>query len=77
MPNTSTPVVKRRYYPTLSSIVSENDFPEVLGFIKDGIVNLFEKIHYKDLQYNKSPRGDAAFYSLSIISPNRIDIEIP
>ena len=78
MPNENTaPAITRRYYPTLSSIVSEDDFPEILGFIKDGILNLFERIHYKDLQYNKSARGDAAFYSLSIVSPNRIDIEIP
>lgn len=69
--------VVRRYYPSLSSVVSPEDFPDILGFVKDGILNLFEKIHYKDLQYNKSPRGDAAFYSLSIVSPNRIDIEIP
>ena len=74
--NTQSQVV-RRYYPTLSSVVSPEDFPDILGFVKDGILNLFEKIHYKDLQYNKSPRGDAAFYSLSIVSPNRIDIEIP
>lgn len=74
--NTQSQVV-RRYYPTLSSVISPEDFPDILGFVKDGILNLFEKIHYKDLQYNKSPRGDAAFYSLSIVSPDRIDIEIP
>lgn len=78
MPNeNTTPVITRRYYPTLASIVSPEDFPDILGFIKEGITNLFDKIHYKDLQYSKSPRGDAAFYSLSIVSPNRIDIEIP
>jgi hypothetical protein len=78
MPNdNTTPAITRRYYPTLASIVSEDDFPEILGFIKDGILTLLDKIHYKDLQYNKSSKGDAAFYSLSIVSPNRIDIEIP
>jgi hypothetical protein len=71
------PTLTRRYYPTLSTIVSQDDIPEILGFLKDGIENLFSRIHYKDLQYAKSPRGDGAFYSLSIVSPNRLDIELP
>jgi hypothetical protein len=33
----NTPVIARRYYPTLSSIVSQDDIPDELGFIKDGI----------------------------------------
>jgi len=77
MPNETTPTIIRRYYPTLSSIINSDDIPEILGFIKDGVQSLIDKIHYKDLQFNKSPRGDAAFYSLSIVSPQRIDIEIP
>lgn len=76
MPSNST-VPAKRYYPRLSSIVSPDDLPDILGFLKDGIVDLFAVIHYKDLQYNKSPRGDAAFYSLSIISKKRLDIEVP
>ena len=75
MPNTPA-VVSRRYYPRLSSIVSQDDLPEILGFVKEGLQNLFEKLHYKDLQHSKSPSGDAAFYSLSIVS-DRIDIELP
>ncbi|WP_158837816.1 hypothetical protein [Polaribacter sp. L3A8] len=74
--NNNTAVVAYRYYPKLSSVVSTEDIPDILGFIKDGIDSLFENIHYKDLQYNKSPRGDAAFYSLSIVS-KRLDIELP
>ncbi|MEM6721736.1 MAG: hypothetical protein AAF611_20580 [Bacteroidota bacterium] len=74
--NNNTAMVAHRYYPKLSSVVSTDDIPDILGFIKDGIVYLFDKIHYKDLQYNKSPRGDAAFYSLSIVS-QRLDIELP
>ena len=65
-----------RYYPRLSSAVSEQDIPDILGFIKTGVVNLLNKIHYKDLQYSKSAKGDAAFYSLSIVS-KRLDIEVP
>lgn len=74
---TPQPPVTRRYYPTLSSVMSQDDIPEILGFVKDGILWLFDKIHYKDLQYSKSPRGDAAFYSLSLVSSERLDIELP
>lgn len=78
MPNeNSQPIITRRYYPTLSSVITHDDIPEILGFLKEGIQALFDKIHYKDLQYSKSPKGDAAFYSLSIVSPTRLDIEIP
>ncbi len=67
----------KRYYPRISSVISENDIPDILGFIKTGIVNLLDNIYFKDLQYDKSPKGDSAFYSLSVVSPQRIDIEIP
>ena len=76
MPNNSTPVLTNRFYPTLATVVNEDEIPEVLGFLKEGIVFLFDKVHFKDLQYSKSPRGDAAFYSLSIVTRNRVDIEI-
>lgn len=73
-PSAPQPVIKR-YYPTLSSVVTLDDFPESLGFLKQAIESLFSKIHYKDLQYKKSPKGDAAFYSLSIVS-NKLAIEL-
>jgi len=66
-----------RYYPRLSSVVNTEDFPEILGFIKDGIVTVFDKMHFKDLQFTKSPMGDAAFYSLSIVTKDRLDFEVP
>lgn len=70
-----TPVT-HRYYPRLSSVVTQDDIPDLLGFLKPGITNLLDKIYYKDLQYSKGPKGDSAFYSLSVVS-KRIDIEIP
>lgn len=73
----NTVALAQRFYPTLSSVVNQDEIPEILGFIKDGIVFLFDTIHFKDLQYSKSPRGDAAFYSLSIVTRDRIDIEVP
>ena len=68
---------KNRYYPTLASVVNTEDIPDALGFIKTGILNLFDKTHYKDLQFTKSPMGDAGFYSLSIVTKKRLDFEIP
>ena len=57
---TQTPTIGRRYYPTLSTVVSIDDLPDILGFIKDGVESLLDTIHFKDLQSSKSPRGDAA-----------------
>lgn len=74
MPN--QPTITHRYYPRLSSIISEDDIPDILGFIKDGITNLLDRIYFKDFQSSKSLKGDSAFYSLSIVS-KKIQIEIP
>ncbi|MFK8008018.1 MAG: DUF6603 domain-containing protein [Saprospiraceae bacterium] len=70
-------IITKRYYPSLSSIITIDDIPDSLGFLKDGIVNILEKIHFKDLQYSISSKGDAGFYSLSIVSKKRIEFEIP
>ncbi|PTX62348.1 hypothetical protein C8N46_103448 [Kordia periserrulae] len=66
-----------KYYPPLSDVVSVDDLPDVLSFIKDGIQSFFDNIYYKDLQYSKSLKGDAAFYSLDIVSRKRLSIELP
>ena len=71
------PTEIQRYYPRLSTIVTTEEIPDVLGFVKDGVVWVLDQVHYKDLQYSKSPQGDAAFYSLSIVSKKRLAIEIP
>lgn len=76
MPNIKTPPVKR-YYPTVSSIIDTDEIPDALGFVKTGLINFLDKLYYKDFQYSKSKNGDAAFYSIGIISKERLDIEIP
>lgn len=65
------------FYQPISNILEVEALPDQLGFVKDGISNLLSNIHYRDLQYSKNARGDAAFYSLSIVSKQRIDVEIP
>jgi hypothetical protein len=66
-----------QYYPTLSTVVSLNDFPDYLGFIKEGIGSIFDNIYIKDLQTSISPRGESGFYGLSIVSRKRLQFEIP
>ena len=73
MPNT----VVARYYPTLDTVINTEEIPEILGFLKVAITNLLSNTHFKDLQYSKSVYGDKAFYSLKIVSKNRIALEIP
>lgn len=65
MPNI---VPTARYYPKLSEVITVDDLPEFLSFVENGINAIFDKIHYKNLQYSKSVNGDAAFYSLEIVS---------
>lgn len=65
------------YYPAISDIVTVNEIPEILSFIRDGIVVIFDKVYYKNLQFSKSIKGDAAFYSLDIVSLQKLGIEIP
>ncbi|WP_316632365.1 hypothetical protein [uncultured Flavobacterium sp.] len=67
----------QKYYPSLSTVVSLDDFPDSLGFIKDGIKLLFDKIYIKDFQANISPRGESGFYGLSIVSNQRLQFQIP
>jgi hypothetical protein len=74
MPTTN--VITKRYYPALSEVITVDDLPEFLHFAEDGLNLLLDKIHYKNLQYSKSYRGDAAFYSLDIISKN-IGLDLP
>lgn len=66
------PVPAARYYPRLSEVITVEDLPEFLSFVQGGFNAIFDKIHYKNLQYSKSYRGDSAFYSLDIVSSNPI-----
>lgn len=66
-----------KYYPSLSTVVTLDDFPEYLGFIKEGIQQIFDKIYIKDFQAQISPRGESGFYALSIVSRRRLQFQIP
>jgi hypothetical protein len=72
MPN--TPLLP--YYPKLSDLITLDDIPASLEFVKNISQLIFDKIHYKDLQISLSPSGESAFYSLEIVTKNRIDLEL-
>jgi hypothetical protein len=76
-PITAVPIPTPRYYPRLSEIVTVDDLPEFLSFVEDGLNTIFDKIHYKNLQYSKGYRGDSAFYSLDIVTSKRLALPLP
>lgn len=74
MPETPT---EYKYYPALSDIMKAEDLPDFLGFIKEGLQNIFDKIYYKDYQISKSISGSSAFYSLDIVNRTKLALELP
>lgn len=66
-----------QFYPPLSSILSLQDLPEVLDFLREPLTDLFNKLYFRDLQTSKGPKGDSGFYSLTLIAYKRLSIEIP
>ena len=66
-----------KFYPPITDIVPVDKLPNELGFVKTGLTAILSKIYYRNLQFSVSSRGDSAFYSLEIVSLERIDIEIP
>jgi len=65
------------YYPALNDITKIEDLPDILGFLKDGIQELFSDVFYKNFRFSKSINGDFAFYTLDIISAKKLAIELP
>lgn len=76
MPDNTTPL-PARYYPRLSEVVTVDDLPEFLSFVQNGINSVLDKVHYKNLQYSKSPKGDAASYHLDLVTKERLGFTIP
>ncbi|KRB56730.1 hypothetical protein [Flavobacterium sp. Root186] len=76
-PIPATPIPTARYYPRLSEVISVDDLPEFLSFVENGLNAIFDKIHYKNLQYSKGYRGDSAFYSLDIVTSEKLAIPLP
>ena len=66
-----------KYYPPLSDIVTFEQIPNGLGFIRDGLEDIFGELFYDNLYVSKNDNGNAAFYSLDVISANKVALDIP
>jgi hypothetical protein len=66
-----------KFFPPITEILLVDSLPNELGFVKTGLTNILSHVYFRDLQYSHNDRGDSAFYSLSIVSLKRLDIEIP
>ena len=66
-----------KFLQPVSDLTSLESIPEELGFVKDGIQKLLNGIFYKDLQFSKSPNGDALFSSIKLICFKKLAVEIP
>ena len=70
------PEITQRYYPSLNDILEPSDLPEILSGLNGSLTNILDRVHYKNLQYSKSLRGDSSCYSLELISKKRLSVEL-
>ncbi len=64
------------FYPNLGTIITLNNFPEELQFIKDGLQSALNKIYFKDLQFVKSKDGSQGFYSITLVTGDNLKLDI-
>lgn len=64
------------YYPKLSGLITLDNIPSSLDFVKNISNSIFGRIFYKNYQESVSPSGDSAFYSLAIVSKTRLDFDL-
>lgn len=65
------------FYPSLTNLLSLEAIPPNLGFIHGVLQDVFKGLYYRDLQVQKSQRGDVGFYQLSLVIYGRLGVEIP
>lgn len=75
MPNNPT-IQEPKYYPSLKNLISLDQIPDSVDFIKTALSNLFGKIYYKDFQSSISNDGSVAFYSLRIVTNERLHVDL-
>lgn len=68
--------MSNKYYPSLKNLITLDAIPDSVDFIKSTLTNLFSKIHYKDFQSSVSNDGSVAFYSLRIVTKERLDVDL-
>lgn len=68
----------QQYNPTLRDLVKVDNLPANLGFIQGPLADFLDKFYYANLQEFKSPKRDAASYTLDIILHRKLTLlEIP
>ena len=66
-----------KFFPAVSSLISLDDLPEQLDFIQVALTSIFDKVYFRDLQFTRSRKGDAAFYSLILRIDREVGFTIP
>jgi hypothetical protein len=64
-------------FPFLSDIVALNNLPEPLHFLEGGLMTLFSKIKYRQLELSKSPGGASLHCSIKILTDDKLSLAIP
>jgi len=65
------------FYPSLATLIPLENIPSELGLLKGGLTDFFGHFFYRDLQVDKTVNGDAAFYSLKLLTYKRLALEVP
>ena len=71
-----TSPVQYNYYPALSNLISVEDLPEFLNFLKEQLQGVLDKIYYKNYYSSKNTIGSSAFYRLDIVPRTRLALDI-
>ncbi|WP_346986366.1 hypothetical protein [Chryseobacterium sp. POE27] len=67
---------QKPYYPKLSDLITLDNIPSSLDFVKNLAQSIFAKLYYKNYQASISQAGDSAFYSLSIVPRDKIGFDL-
>jgi len=64
-------------YPKLSTLISLDDLPEELSFVKNGISSVFNKLYYKGHQILRKYDKRGVSYNIIVVCKERLSFEIP
>lgn len=64
------------FLPPVSSLITLDDLPESLQFLEAG-TQLLDDVYFRELQYKRSQKGDAAFYNLILVLNKEAGFTVP
>lgn len=65
------------YYPRLSSLITEDDFPDSLSFLYSSFSTFLGKFYFRNLQVQHGSNGVAKSIYLELISKEELSFEVP